>query len=623
LLYPQIPVKALYHDCARQIYAEENSFDNERFTLCNTELVFARTLSAIRRFFLQPAAPKQRQYEALRAYFVEGRPAQAVATAFGYSPGAFHVLCHHFRRDPAPAFFLTPRRGPRSQPKKSAARDLLIRLRKQNHSVYEISHQLKEQGCPLSPTAVREVLKAEGFAPLPRRADAERPDYPRPTVEAVADVRQFALSPHRSTTAYGGLFLFVPDLIRLGLEPLAQQAGLPGSKLIPAAHALRASLALKLWSLERKSHAMALVADEGLGLFAGLNAFPKKSFLSEYSCRIEHAKTLRVLAAWHAQTLGEPLFPGQSFNLDFHSVPDYGAHPLVERHYVSMRSRRQPSVLVFLAQDAGSHAFCYANADLRKGEEAEEVFAFVNFWKRTHGGLPRHLVFDSKLTTYAGLARLDRLGIAFITLRRRSPKLLKEVVLLPRSAWRTIELDVPTRQYRTPRYHEHSVVLAGCKLRQLLVQDLGHDEPTILLTNQRHAAPKALLTRYAQRMLIENALSEAVRFFHLDALSSAVGLKVDFDMALLVLASGLYRRLAQRMRGYADAQARQIFRDLINLPATVTVSAKEVEVSFHRRSHLPILLASGLFEQPVPVPWWGGHTLRLTTYSSPATPPAS
>jgi len=577
-----------------------------------------KDLSEVRRFFLQPASAKQRQYEALRAYFVEGRPGPEVAAAFGYSVGAFYVLCHHFRRDPAPTFFVTPRHGPQSQPKKSAARDLIVHLRKQNHSVYEISQQLKEQGQPLSPTAVREVLKVEGFAPLPRRADDERPDYPRPTVEAVADVRQFQLIPGRFTTACGGLFLFVPDLVRLNLQPLIQQAGLPGSKLIPAEHALRAALALKLWSLERKSHIMAWVADEGLALFAGLNAFPKKSFLSEYSCWIDQAKTLKLLAAWQTQTLGESLAPGESFNLDFHSVPYYGQDPVVQRHFVSMRSRRQPSVLVFLAQDAGSHAFCYANADLRKGEEPEEVFTFVDFWQRTHGQRPRHLVFDSKLTTYAGLARLDGLGIDFITLRRRSPQLLKEIVLLPRSAWRTVELDVPTRQYRTPRYYEQKVVLAGCKLRQMFLQDLGHEEPTILLTNQRQATPKQLITRYAQRMLIENALSDAVRFFHMDALSSAVGLKVDFDMALLVVASGLYRLLAGRMRGYADAQARQIFRDLINLPATITVSPNQVEVSFHRRSHLPIILASGLLDKPVQVPWWNGHSLHLTTHTSSA-----
>ena len=279
--------------------------------------------------------------------------------------------------------------------------------------------------------------------------------------------------------------------------------------MIPAEHALRTCLALKLWSIERKSHAMALVADEGLALFAGLNAFPRKSYLSEYSSRIDQRKTTQLLAGWHEQVSGTDLFPGESFNLDFHSVPYYGQDSVVENHYVSARSRRQPSILVFLAQDATTHAFCYSNADLRKGEKAQEFFQFITFWKRAHGKL----------------------------------------------------------------------------------------------------------TRYAQRMLIENALSDAVRFFHIDALSSVVGLKVDFDMALLVVASGLYRLIAERMRGYTHAKARQIFRDLIDMPAIVTLAAKEVCVSFHRRAHLPIVLASGLTDKPVPVPWWNGVPLRLTTYN--------
>ena len=580
-----------------------------------------KELSQLRRFFLQPHLPKHRQYEALRAFLIEGRPAKDVARAFGYSLNSFYVLCHHFRREPAPVFFVSPRRGPQAQPKKSAARHLIVQLRKQNHSVYEISQTLRERHCPLSPTGVREVLRSEGFAALPRRLDEERPHPPGPTVEPVADVREFSLAPRRFTTHCGGLFLFIADLVRLGAEKLASAAGLPGSKMIPAEHALRACLALKLWSIERKSHVMALVADEGLALFAGLNAFPKKSYLSEHSSRIDHRKTTRFLAAWHEQVHSVDLLPGESFNLDFHSVPYYGEHPLIERHYVSMRSRRQPSVLVFLAQDAGSHVFCYSNADLRKGEEAEEVFQFVAFWKRTHGELPRHLVFDSKLTTQRGLARLDTMNIPFITLRRRSRKLLEQVYGLPPSAWRTMELDVPTRKYRTPRVFEQSIAMAGRRFRQIFIQDLGHEDPTILLTNQRQAPAKALVTRYAQRMLIENALSDAVRFFHIDALSSAVGLKVDFDMALLVLASGLYRLVAQRMRGYGDAQSRQIFRDLIDMSADVEVSEKEVSVSFHRRAHLPIILASDLVEKPVAVPWWNGLPLRLTTYGGPTKQP--
>ncbi len=576
-------------------------------------LEIPKDISQCRRFFLEPQDARHRIYEALRAYFVEGRKAQDVARAFGYSVGSFHVLCHHFRRDMDPVFFVSTKKGPRSQPKKSAARDMIIELRKKNHSVYEISETLKERNIPLSATAVREVLKAEGFGPLPRRLDEERPDYPRPTIEAVADVRAFSVEPRAFTTRCGGLFLFIPDLVRLNIASLAKTARLPGSKMIPAEHALRSCLALKLWSIQRSSHIMSLVADQGLALFSGLNASPKKSYLAEYSSRLDHDNTTRLLAGWHEQVSPDNLFDGESFNLDFHSVPYYGESSLVEKHFVSMRSRSQPSILAFLAQDAQGRAFCYSNADLRKGEEPEEIFRFISFWKKTHGRLPRHLVFDSKLTTYENLARVDIMGIEFITLRRRSPRILKEIVLLPKSAWRVIELDVPTRKYRTPRVYEQTVRLAGRDFRQLYIQDLGHDEPTILLTNQRRTPAKQLITRYAQRMLIENALSDAVRFFHMDALSSSVGLKVDFDMALLVIASGLYRLLAKRMRGYSDAQARQIFRDLIDMPADVTIGETGIDVKFHRRAHLPIVLASGLMNNPISVPWLNGLPLRLTT----------
>jgi transposase len=568
------------------------------------------SLTDCRRFFAEPATARQRQYEALRAFYMDGRPSSEVARRFGYSAGAFRVLCHAFRRRELPEFFAATRPGRREQPKKSRAHDRVVALRKRNYSVYEISQVLKEQGMALSATAVREVLAAEGFAPLPRRLDEERPARIGPNAQAVANVGEFVLSPREFTTRTGGLFLFIPDLVRLDSDAWAQAAKLPGSRMVPSAHALRASLALKLWAIERKSHVMALVADEGLALFCGLNAMPKKSFLSEYSSRITPQKVTRLLALWHAQVAGD-VFTGASLNLDFHSVPYFGEHPLVESHYLAKRSRRQPSILVFLAQDADTQVFCYANADIRKGEEADEIFRFIDFWKRQHGKAPQHLVFDSKLTTYAGLDRLDAAGITFITLRRRSPKLLAEVADLPASAWRTVELDVPHRKYRNPRFHEHKARPLQRAYRQFFITDLGHDEPTILLTNDAGATAKNLITRYAKRMLIENALADAVRFFHIDALSSSVGFKVDFDMALLVLASGLYRLMARRMRGYDDAQARQIFRDLIDMPADVAITENEITVRFHRRAHLPIVLASGLFDKPVKVPWWNGRSLRL------------
>jgi hypothetical protein len=381
--------------------------------------------------------------------------------------------------------------------------------------------------------------------------------------------------------------------------------------MIPASHALRACLSLKLWSLERKSHVMSLVSDEGLALFSGLNVTPKKSYFSEYSSRIQSETILRLLALWHEQLQGDTLLAGNSFDLDFHSVPYFGEHPVVERHYVSARRRRQPSILVFLAHDADGRAFCYSNADIRKGEESEEIFRFISFWKRTHGKLPAHLVFDSRLTTLANLARLDQMQITFITLRRRSPAMLQEISKLPASAWRRVTLDVPTRKFQTPRVYEQKIHIQGKLLRQLYVQDLGHDQPTILLTNDPQSIIK-LITRYAQRMLVENAISDAVRFFHMDALSSAVGLKVDFDMVLLVIASGLYRRLAKRMRGYRDAQARQVFRDIVDSPATISVTEDKIIVQFHRRAHLPIILASDLINKSVSIPWCNNYTLHFT-----------
>ena len=126
-------------------------------------------LTGCRRFFAEPATPRQRQYEALRAFYLEGLTSAQAAERFGYSPGAFRVLCHAFRRGELPEFFAATRPGPRDQPKKSAAQEQIIALRKRNYSVYDISRALTQQGTPLSATAVREVLAAQG---LPERLRA-------------------------------------------------------------------------------------------------------------------------------------------------------------------------------------------------------------------------------------------------------------------------------------------------------------------------------------------------------------------------------------------------------------------------------------------------------------------
>ncbi|MFN0103434.1 MAG: hypothetical protein ACKV2U_15255, partial [Bryobacteraceae bacterium] len=115
------------------------------------------------RFFLEPDSSTQRRYEALRAYFVEGASTDDVSRRFGYTPGSFRVLCHHFRNS-KPDFFQERKRGPHSQPKKDAVRDLILGMRKQNLSIYDIESALKTKQTPLSTTAIWEILHEAGEA---------------------------------------------------------------------------------------------------------------------------------------------------------------------------------------------------------------------------------------------------------------------------------------------------------------------------------------------------------------------------------------------------------------------------------------------------------------------------
>jgi hypothetical protein len=281
---------------------------------------------------------------------------------------------------------------------------------------------------------------------------------------------------------------------------------------------------------------------------------------------------------------------------------------------VSKRSRRQKGILAFVAEDAKQRVFCYGNTDLRKDEQADEILRFVEFWKARTGNLPGELIFDSKLTTYANLDKLNGMGIPFITLRRRSEKMLQKIHLSPVSAWRRIELEGVSRIYRTPRILDERGSLSGYEgsIRQISVVDLGHEEPTILLTNQLGRSASKLISRYAQRMIIENSIADGIEFFHMDALSSAVAMKVNCDLQLTLMASSLYRVLGARIgRGYQSAKSQHIFRDFIDATASIYITENEILVRFQKRAHNPLLIAAGFHKIDVRVPWLGGKRLQL------------
>jgi DNA-directed RNA polymerase specialized sigma24 family protein len=567
------------------------------------------------RFFTEPGTPKQRLYEALRAVFVDELKVREAAEKFGYTTGSLNVSISHFRAGKLGPFFIESKPGPKTRPKRDPVRETVINLRKKNLSIYDISRILKKKKHHLSPRSVWEILRETGFARLPRRGDEERPEHAKPEEAPRADRRLLNLSPGQTfDTQAAGLFLFLPDLVDLGIPRLVQHAGFPGTKAIPAVQSVLSIVALKLLGRERYSHVMDCCHDLGLGLFAGLNAIPKTTALTTYSYRLSHRKTATFLRSLVTRALKLEAVAGESINLDFHAIPHFGDESVLERHYVPRRGHAEKSILVCFAQDGDTRAFCYSNANIRKEDQADEVLHFAKFWKKSTGAYPKELVFDSRFTTIEKLNELNRKNISFITLRTKGRKLVADLMNLPKASWESCTLDVPHRKYRNPRYYESRVMMQGYdkKLRQIAVLGLGRESPTIIITNHKHTkAVKSILTRYAQRMAIENAIADGVHFFHLDALCSSLNIQVDSSVALTVMSDLLYHRLARRITGYEDATAKQLYRKFINSTGGITIKEKEIIVKLKRRAHNPLLMAAGFGKQEVRVPWLGRYVVRF------------
>lgn len=419
--------------------------------------------------------------------------------------------------------------------------------------------------------------------------------------------------PHfRGTTRCAGLFLFLPLLARLRLDQLVTQAGYPGSDMVPADAAVLSLLTLKLLDKERHSHIDDFNFDAALAPFAGLNVLPKKSFASDYGSRTQRGQQQQLLAGW-MQKLAPLLLPdAQAFCLDFHPIPYRGEEAVLENHYVPCRGQGSPSVLSFFATDHENGVFCYANANLTRAEQAQQAMQFVQFWNDLTGSDPQWLYFDSKLTTYAELSRMNERGIYFVTIRRRGTSLLRRLGQRPESDWTSAVIDIPKRRHKNVRYLEESVQLPGYEgpVRQIAVQGLGRETPTLFLTNHPEVAAREVVMKYARRNGIEDRLGTAVNFFHLDCLCSEVRLNADLDVTLTVIAHGCYCWLARRLKGFDKSKPKQLYRKFVETSGQVKLTDDEkLEVTFERRCHNPILKEAALDQDCPPIPWLKNYRL--------------
>jgi hypothetical protein len=559
---------------------------------------------------VRPQSAAHRRYEALRAYLAEGLPAAEAAARFGYTTASLLSAVRDFRAG-AREFFVSGKPGPKTAPGKDAARPRILELRAAGHSIDEIAHVLAAEDTPLNRTGIAEVIAAEGLPRLWRRPDTER-GGPAREIQARAEALDFSALPGRAETRLAGLLLTVPDLIALGVPDMVTAAGYPSTPKIPALSYVLSLLALKLTSTRRVSHVYDIAADPGAALFAALTALPKATALTTYSYRLEHRRQAAFLAALDKAAIAAGLADGEALNLDFHAVMHWGEDPVLEKHYVPRRSQRTRSVLTFFAEDAGSHTLLYANADLSKASQNREVIAFADHWNAVTGRDPALLIFDSKLTTQAVLAELDDRGIGFITLRARHPGITRQLAALPATAWTSMTLGRAGNKTRRVRVHDDPAAILSAyprPIRQLSVTGLGHDQPTLLITNRSQLPARQVIQSYARRMNIEQRLAEAIQSFGLDALAGAVPLNVDLDVVLSVLAHTVCTALRRRLPGYNSATPDTLQRRFLNTGGIILPRGPEIVVRLNRRTYSPVLRQASLPEA-ITVPWWGGRILR-------------
>jgi len=383
--------------------------------------------------------------------------------------------------------------------------------------------------------------------------------------------------------------------------------------MVPATGALLSLLVLKLLDKERRSHISDFNFDEALGLFAGLNILPKATFATDYSYRTQRCHQQLLLSGW-ISALAPLLFPqGKNFSLDFHAIPFRGDPAALDNHFLPRRGEAGPSVLSFFSQESESRVLCYANANLTRADQPGELMKFVEFGRGLAGHDPEWLYFDSKVVPYPELSRLNQRGIHFVTIRRRGAAVVRRLRRMPPQAWQRAVIDTPKRCHQHIRFIDEMIRLPGYDgaIRQLAVDGLGREQPTLFVSNDLVETARSLIIRYAGRNAVEDGLGTSVNFFHLDCLASEVRLDVDLDAVLTVLANGCYRWLARRLHGFDKTAPKEVYRKFVETGGQLEVQSDRILVRFDKRGHNPILREAELDKGCPPIPWLGNRPVTF------------
>ena len=566
-------------------------------------------------FFKHPKEPAQKRYEALRAYYLESLTQAEAAKRAGYAITTFQSIVSNFINGQID-FFVKPQFGPKRRRVSDFVCERIVALRKSNHSIYEIMDILSTEGFQTSLQTINRVLDDEGFSKLQRRTGEERGLSKKGTLipQQSTPLNIDSFDTYHFDCQVGGIFYFIPYIIQTGLYELISNSSFPGTSKLSSINSIFSILALKLIGHERLSKISSYNHDTGFGFFAGLNVPPKTTSTSTYSYLVDknNIQDFSKKFISHMQSIYPANYSGETINLDFHTIPHYGEKSMMDTNWAGAKHQSLKSALTFFAQDGDSRNILYANTDITREDEPNEIMTFVDYWIDVKGIIDQTLVFDSKLTTYEKLEELNVANIKFITLRRRGKKLIEEAKNIPEDNWITVDLKKTKRKYNKFKIFEKEITLPQTKLkvRQLIFKDHGREEPTFLITNNFDVTIETLALQYANRWLIENKFSELVDFFNLNALSSPFMIRIFFDVMMTIVADTLYRLLAKDLKRFEDCTPKTIFSDFINCSCKGEVLGDEIIIKMKKKATTPIFKSSDIFQKSYTVPWMGNKKLR-------------
>jgi hypothetical protein len=375
-------------------------------------------------------------------------------------------------------------------------------------------------------------------------------------------------------------------------------------------------IALKLSGHDRYSQDDLWAMDRGFGLFSGLNVLPKDSTLSTYSYRTNRGMNRIFLTEMFYKLKELGLLSG-SVNLDFTVIPHWGDASVLENNWSGKRNKALKSILAALSQDPDTGIFCYSDAEVKHKDQAESVLEFVDFW-RQGGEAPVCLIFDSKFTTYQNLEKLDRDNIKFITIRRRSKKLLSEYEKVPRQSRQLIRVEGDGRKYQWLEVYESMITLpkTTCQLRQIVVFDNGRQKETFFITNDTNRSASQIIRQYGKRWNIEKGISEQIEFFHLNSLSSSIVVKVDFDLTMTIAAHNFYRIMAGNFSGFEKETASSLNSKFFSNGGQFKIVKDAIIVELKKKRHLPILLEAMKPHDNTKIPWLGNRKFLFKLWAT-------